>query len=449
MATLDSSIVNIALPTLTKEFGAGLYQIKWVVIIYLLGITCVLLPFGRLSDLYGRKRMMLIGFSVFVSGSLLCGLAPSLGWLVVFRLVQGLGAAMLMANGPAIITASFVSGERGKALGILAMVVSAGLISGPSVGGLLITTLGWRSIFFLNIPIGMVAWFLAREFLPKDALPKKASAFDWPGSLLQMLFLLSFIVLMEPPAISISGSEPLPISRWVLIVLCAILGLLFVRFEQQSKSPLLDFSLFRIRTFSLANLAGFLTFVSFSAVSVLIPFFCEEVLGLTPDRAGLLMTSIPLTILIVAPISGRLSDKVGTHGLSALGALVGAITLFWMAGATGFGLAPDVSRVAMVLALCGIGLSTGLFQSPNNSALMNDVPPAKLGIASAILATVRNLGLVTGTGLSVAIFSWRHAQTGDYTEAVHLSLYVAGSLSLGAMAASLQRGRTGRLGKKP
>jgi EmrB/QacA subfamily drug resistance transporter len=390
-----------------------------------------------------------MGFVVFVLGSILCSLAPSLGWIILFRLIQGLGAAMLMANGPAIITATFGSGERGRALGILAMVVSAGLISGPSVGGLLVTTLGWRSIFIINIPVGLFALALARKYLPKDPPPKKNAFFDWPGAFLQMLFLLSFIVLVEPPAISISGSEALPISRWLLGGLCLVLGFLFLRFEQQSRSPLVDFSLFRLRSFALANLAGFLTFVSFSAVSVLTPFFLEEVLGLTPDRAGLLMTSIPLTILIVAPLSGRLSDKVGTQGLSALGALIGAATLFWMAGITGFGLVADVSRVSVVIALCAIGLSTGLFQSPNNSAIMNEVPTNKLGIASAILATVRNLGLVTGTALSVALFSWRLGQTGEYSGSIHLALYVAGSLSLGAMAASIFRGNTEKLSKRP
>ncbi len=444
MATLDSSIVNIALPTLTKELHADLYQVKWVVIVYLLAITCVLLPFGRLSDIYGRKRVMLSGFLVFIISSILCGGAPTLVSLVMARLLQGIGAAMLMANGPAIITATFPTGERGKALGILAMVVSSGLISGPSVGGALISSFDWRAIFFINIPIGMLGVFLAKKYLGKDPAPKSRATFDWTGAVLQLLFILTFTVIMEPPAISIAGSDPLPLSRWLLATVCLLFGYLFYRFEQQAKSPLVDFSLFRIRSFWMANLGAFFTFVSFSAVFVLTPFFMEEVLRFTPDRAGLLMTAVPLTILVVAPVSGRLSDRLGTSGLCSFGALIAALTLFWMAGATGFGYEPNISLVAMTTSLSLIGLSSGLFQSPNNSAIMEDVPFAKLSVASALLATFRNLGLVTGTGLSASLFAWRFEQTGDYTSSIHLAFLVAGAVSLASMVISLGRGRKTR-----
>ena len=439
MATLDSSIVNIALPTLTKELGTDLSRIKWVVIAYLLVITCLLLPFGRLSDQHGRKPVFLFGFVVFTIGSALCGLSPTLSWLSVFRMVQGAGAAMLMANGPAIITAAFPASERGAALGTLAMVVSAGLVSGPSIGGLLITHLGWQSIFLVNIPVGFLGIYLVHTCVAADAAPRLKLPFDWGGAFLQTILLVSFIMMFDPPQIAISGSLPVPIPRAVMGLIVLLSGALFASVESQVKAPLFDFSLLKNRTFWTANLASFLTFVSYSFVSVLMPFFLEEVMHYTPDKAGLFMTAIPLTIFVVAPISGRLSDRVASHYLSFAGALIGALVLFVMAGLFGSGLSASVSRVGIILGLSSMGLATGLFQSPNNNAIMGAVPHNKLGIASALLATIRNLGLVSGTGLATSLFSWRQRVTGDFVSALHFTHIVAGFVGLMAMMAALGR----------
>lgn len=441
MATLDSSIVNIALPTLTKVLETDLYRIKWVVIAYLLVITCLLLPFGKLSDLYGRKKIFQTGFLIFTIGSLLCGLAFNLTWLLVSRAFQGIGAAMLMANGPAVITAAFPGGERGRALGTLAMVVSAGLISGPSIGGLLITTLGWKSIFLVNIPIGILGISLVQRFVPKDHGAKMIVPFDWEGTFLQMLLLLSFMILVDPPTISVSGSEPVRISRLMVGALILLFSFMFFKVESEAKAPLFDLSLLKNRVFWTANLASFLTFVSYSFLSVLMPFFLEEVLWFTPDKAGLFMTAIPLAIFIIAPISGHLSDRFGSQELSFLGAFIGAVCLFRMAGAFGVGLFEKSSTLEIVTTLFLMGLATGLFQSPNNNAIMGSVPPNKLGVASALLATVRNLGMVAGTGLATGLFAWRHEATGDFVRSLHFTYYIAGFFALGAMFASLGKGR--------
>jgi len=408
MATLDSSIVNIALPTLTKALESDLYRIKWVVIIYLLVITCLLLPLGRLSDTYGRKRVFQGGYIVFTIGSAFCGMASSLIGILSARGLQGVGAAMLMANGPAIITGAFPAGQRGKALGTLAMVVSAGLISGPSIGGLLITTLGWKSIFWVNVPVGFLGTMLVQKFVQVDPSESAKAPFDWAGAILQLALILFFIVAVDPPSISISGSVPFPIPRWLIALMIPLLGFLFIRVELDAQAPLFDISLLSIRTFWTANLASFLTFVAYSSLTVLMPFFLEEVLHFAPDKAGLFMTAIPLTIFVVAPVSGRLSDTLGSKGLSSFGALIGACGLFVMAGAFGLGVHSQISHPSIILGLCSIGLSTGLFQSPNNNAIMGVVPANKLGVASALLATVRNLGLVTGTGLATGLFAWRY-----------------------------------------
>lgn len=436
MATLDSSIVNIALPTLTKELGSELYQIKWVVVVYLLMITCLLLPIGRLSDQNGRKPIFQIGFCIFLLGSALCGFAPHLLGLVLFRVVQAVGAAMLMANGPAIITSTFSARDRGAALGTLAMVVSLGLVTGPSIGGFLITHLGWRSIFWVNIPIGLIGVGLVQHFVKKDQILKTKHSFDWAGALLQSVLLISFIILFDPPRISISDSMPMPLSRWmigtVLVVFCA----LFVKVESEVKSPLFDLGLLQNRTFWTANLASFLTFVAFSSVTVLMPFFLEVVLHFPPQKAGFFMTAIPLTIFVVAPVSGRLSDRLGSRELSVAGSLLGSLGLFIMAGAFGLGIHENTEYWGIILALCLIGLAIGLFQSPNNNAIMGCVPVQKLGVASALLATIRNLGLVTGTGLSTTLFTWRMSVTGDFVSSFHSVLYTAGIIGLLAMVVS-------------
>jgi EmrB/QacA subfamily drug resistance transporter len=443
MATLDSSIVNIALPTLTKDLAADLYQIKWVVIIYLLVITCLLLPFGRLSDQIGRKKMFQLGYLIFVIGSGLCGFSSSLLMLVLCRALQGVGASMLMVNGPAIITATFPVTERGAALGTLAMVVSAGLISGPSIGGYLITELGWRSIFWVNIPIGLAGIFLVYRFVRKDLMRCERAPFDWGGAILQMILMISLIVLFDPPRIAISGSEPLEIPRWIIAVVTLLFGMIFIKVESVVKAPVFDLSLLKNRTFWSANLASFLMFVSFSAVSVLMPFFLEEALGLLPHQAGLFMTAIPLMIFVVAPLSGRLSDKFGSQELSFAGAMVGAVALLAMAGLFGPGIHAHTDPRLVILALCSIGLATGLFQSPNNNAIMSAVPPAKLGVASAFLATVRNLGFVVGTGMATGMFTWRLRATNDYIASLHLTYLIAAIVGFGAMLACLgkERGR--------
>jgi MFS family permease len=252
---------------------------------------------------------------------------------------------------------------------------------------------------------------------------------------------------MEPPTLFFGnatlgareGTPAVPVSRWLMGALVIGLGYVFVKIEEQARNPILDFSLLKIRTFWAANLASFLTFIAYSSMNVLMPFFLEEVLKFSPEKAGLFMTAVPLTVFVVAPISGRISDRIGSQGITLLGALVGATGLFVMGGAFGLGIHERVSHPSILVGLCSIGLATGLFQSPNNSAIMGAVPLEKLGVASALLATIRNLGLVTGTSVSTGLFEWRRALTGDFVSALHFAFFFGGVVALGAMLASLGR----------
>lgn len=444
MATLDSSIVNIALPTLSKDLNADLGGIKWVVILYLLMITAVLLPMGRLSDHFGRKRFYLMGFSVFTLGSGICALAPSLAGLVVARVVQGLGAAMLMANGPAVITASFPAHERGKGIGVLAMIVSAGLVSGPAIGGFFIHHFGWRSIFLVNIPIGILGIFLGNRFLPSDSPLDRSErwSFDWKGSVLQCILLSSVIFLVDIPRDDqghqiLNGAERVGGAVFLLFLLA-----LFLREERKTNAPVLDLTLFRNRTFLLSSVSSFLTFVAYSCVAVLTPFFLETTLLLPTSRSGMLMSAIPVMIFFIAPVSGRLSDRWGSRGLSAFGAGLAAIGLFGLGGLFGTGgISMGMNSNIVGIWLVILGLALGIFQSPNNSALMGSVPHQKLGVASAIAATTRNLGMVLGTGLSTELFAHFQRRTLDFTDALRTTYSVAGCIAVGSVLVSLGKKR--------
>ena len=443
MATLDSSVVNVALPTLTKDLVTEITLSKWVVVIYLFIISCLLLPCGKLSDNYGRRKIFTIGLLVFTVGSGICGLSTTLGWLIFSRVIQGIGASMLMANGPAILTSSFPQTELGKALGTMAMVVSLGLVSGPSLGGYLIAKAGWKSIFLLNIPFGVLGILLAIHFIAEDRPRTQARGkpFDWAGAFLQFIMIVMLTVLFDPPSISVSGSNPFTFSRILAGILFLIFTAVFVRIESSVEDPLLDLTLLKNRDFWAGNVAGLFNFIAYSTVAVLMPFFLEEVKSFTTNRTGLYMTAIPLTIFVVAPISGRLSDRLGTRGLSMLGAAIAATTLFAMSGAVGGGLTKTISDSYLIILLGFIGVAMGLFQSPNNNAIMSSVPMNKLGIASAMLATVRNIGMVTGTGLSTSMFSMRLEATQDFISSMHWSCFLGGIMSCGAVLASFGRKR--------
>ncbi len=399
MATLDASIVNISLPTIMGYFNASLALSEWVILSYLLTITGLLLPFGRLADMAGRKKVFLLGFIIFSSGSALCALSMSMHQLVLFRAFQAVGAAMIMANTFAIVTAVFPPQERGRALGINGTIVAAGFTVGPTLGGFLVGHLSWRAIFYINVPVGIVAILMAvyilQEHLVSPTLGQK-KGFDFFGATLTVIGLSGLVLGLTTGQ---EGGWGGPQVIMELIIAAVVLPLVPI-WEARVRHPLIDLQLFKIRLFSFGNIAGFLSFLSLSANVFLMPFFLQLALGYSPLHAGLLMTPTALAIVVVAPLSGWLSDRLGARLLSTWGMAINTATLFWLSTLT---LKATYHDVLIRLIILGVG--QGLFQSPNNSSVMGSAPRDRLGIASGFLAMMRTIGQVVGTALAGVILA--------------------------------------------
>jgi len=397
MATLDGSIVNIAVPTIMQELGVSVAAVQWVVMIYLLTITSLLLSFGRLSDIHGRRRVYGLGLVTFSFGSLCCGLAVNIFWLIGARLFQGLGAAMIMACTPALIVDTFPQAERGRALGFIGSVVASGLTTGPVVGGLLLHFFSWRAIFLINIPIGLFTAGLVHTILKgSQADISRRETFDWPGAIMLALCLGPFLLAVT------HGYDWGYFSRPTLLLMATSLvsGAVLVYAEQRAVHPILDSKLFRIRLFALPILAAIIIFASLFSLVFLMPFYLINPGGFAIDRAGYLMATIFVFLFIVSPLSGALSDRIGSRLLCTCGTGIVAAALYLLAL-----LPPGASVVEIVwrLSLAGIGMA--VFIPPNSATAMNSVPRHRRGVASATVAAARNLGMVLGVAVSGAVFN--------------------------------------------
>lgn len=446
MAPLMGSIVNIALPDITSYFKVGLPTAEWVVMAFLLVISSLLLTYGRLGDMLGHKPVYVTGFAVFTVGSALCGFATSIEMLIAFRILQGIGAGMVMAIGPAIITAAFPPRERGKALGIMGMVVAAALAAGPALGGLLVGYFGWRAVFLLTVPIGLFGTLWAAYILAWKREPSRQT-FDFLGA---GLFSAGLTLLL----LVLSKGQEWGWDSFRSLVFLAAAGAalaLFIRAELKVLQPMLDLSLFRNRLFSAANASALLNFMAQFSVFFLFPFYLLDVRHLPAQQAGLLMMVGPLVVVFLAPVSGTLSDRIGSRLLSSTGMALITVSLFLLSR---IGLTTPLPTVALSLGVLGLGV--GLFQSPNNSAIMGSVPRHRLGIASGMLATMRNVGMVMGIAVAGAVFAARHAahlaaleksglagetlSARSFTYAMHDAFLVGAFLALLGVVTSLVRG---------
>jgi EmrB/QacA subfamily drug resistance transporter len=427
MSTLDGSIVNVALPSIRHDLRATIAGASLVVSAYLLTVTATLLAVGRLGDLLGLRRVFVAGMLVFTVGSCFCGVARALAVLVAARVLQALGAAAMMAISPAAVTAAFPREKRGRALGGISSVVAAGLTAGPPIGGAIVSTFSWPGIFFVNLPVGIAGAIWAWRALPADTA-RTGARFDVPGALWLAVALAAFIgaIDLAPTQAAFAGG---------LAAVSGAAWLLLWRRERRAPSPLIDAALFRDRAFSLAIVAALLSYAALFSQTLLTPFYLAQVKRLGPGALGAMLTCVPLALSVTAPIAGALADRFGARGPCIAGALVLGAGLFSLSVA---GIDSSLPSIAARLAVEGVGL--GLFQAPNNTAIMSALPRERLGSGGGMLAMARTLGMVIGVALSGALFaigSGRSVGPGTVTGAA-AARFLAGwrlALSVGAALA--------------
>ncbi len=399
LATIDSSIVNVALPTLVQDFGTSFNVIQWVSLAYLLALGSLTMGVGRLGDVVGKKRIYATGFAAFTAASVLAGLAPGVGFLIAFRVVQALGAVMILSLGVAILTEAFPPSERGKALGWVGTAVSIGIITGPVAGGLLIAAFGWRAIFFVNLPIGIIGTWMAVRHIPATA-PDGSSRFDFAGAGLLTAALASLSLALTFGQ-ELGFASP-PILAGFVVAATGITA--FVVVEGRVDSPMVELDLLRNPLLAASIVTGFLTFVALAGLFLLLPFYLEGVLGFDVRTVGLLMGVAPLTLGLTAPAAGAWSDRIGVRPLTlaGLGLMAGTFLTFQLL---------DEASAWWHYALLAVpfGAGIGLFQSPNNSAIMGSVPRSYTGTAGGMLTLTRLLGQITGVAVLGSVWAARVA----------------------------------------
>lgn len=395
LSSLGTSIANVALPTLAEAFGASFQAVQWVVLAYLLAVTTLIVSVGRLGDLTGRKRLLLTGIALFAMASALAGLAPGLGLLIAARALQGLGAAVMMALTLAFVGETVPRERTGSAIGLLGTMSAIGTALGPSLGGLLIAGPGWRAIFFLNLPLGALAFLLAWRQLPADGGGRKTSAaFDHPGTLVLALTLAAYALAMT------QGRGDFARLNLALLLLAGVGAWLFLLVERRAASPLVRLALFRDRSLAGSFAMSVLVSTVMMATLVVGPFYLARTLGLEPARVGLVLSTGPLVAALTAAPAGRLADRLGTR-IVTLGGLGGM-----MLGALALSLPPVMAGIpGYVCPLVVLTASYSLFQTANNTAVMAGSGADERGAISGLLNLSRNLGLVTGASAMGAVFA--------------------------------------------
>jgi EmrB/QacA subfamily drug resistance transporter len=448
MASLDGSILTVSLPTIARELHTGVGLMLWIMMGYTVVITALLLPLGRLADMRGRVRYYLAGFILFTAGSLFSGLSFTGVMLLFGRMFQGVGAALMWSNSTAILTDAFPAEDRGMALGINQMAVLTGSIGGLILGGVITSLLGWRWIFFVNVPIGtfgaLWTYYSLREV---GTFAKNEDVDPWGVA----LFVAGLVAVLLALTRIVAGDHG-PVVP-LLFALGAAILVAFILVERRQPSPMMDFALLSIRAFTIGNASQFLNALARGALMFMLTFAFQGLLGASPLRAGVMIMPLSLTILVTGPLSGTLSDRLGSRGLTSLGLFVSAIALYLLAVIP---LTGPYLPVAAALVVAGLG--NGMFNSPNTSAVMGRVPPQRRGVAASMRSLVFNAGQLFSIALAFTIVSTSMgasklaaflagtsigvsaAQGALFENGLRHALYLSTVLSLLAVVLSLLRG---------
>jgi len=434
LAPFMGASVNIALPSIGREFKADAVMLGWVATAYILAAAVFLVPFGKLADIHGRKKIFLIGIFVYTAASLLCALADSAWTLVGFRVLQGAGAALIFGTSVAILTSVFPPGARGKALGINVASTYLGLSLGPVLGGLLTQQFGWRSIFILNLPLGLVIIAFVLAMLKGEWAEAKGERFDLFGA---AFYGLTFIGIML-------GFSRLPQKTgFLLLGIGVVLAAGFVFREMKTANPLIKIELFREnRVFAFSNLAALVNYSATFAVGFFLSLYLQYLKGMSPRSAGLVLIAQPIMMTIFSPFAGRLSDKIEPRVVASLGMAISSFGLLLLAF-----LRADSVLAFVIASLVVLGFGFALFSSPNTNAVMSSVEKKFYGVASATLGTMRLVGQMFSMGMAMMILSVlvgrvqiTAANQARFLQAAHTGFFIFAALCFAGVFASLARG---------
>ncbi len=428
------SAVHIALPAIEADFKIGAVMLSWVANAYLLAAAIALVPAGRAADIYGRRRIFILGNLTFTAASLLCAAAPDLHWLIAARVIQGVGSAMLFATGIAIVTAVYPAHRRGTVLGVNVAAVYVGLSCGPSVGGLLTDWIGWHSVFWSVAPLGALAVYLTLRRLHGEWAEARGEPFDWPGSLVYGASLAALMLgLSRPPGI-----------LGMALIGAGLLALVFfAAWELHSPSPVFEVRLFaHSRIFAFSCLAALIHYAATFAVTFLLSIHLQQVKGLSADEAGLVLMCQPVMMALFSPLTGRLSDRIEPRYLSSSGmalTAMGLLMLTWLGTGGGLGF--------IVACLILMGLGFALFSSPNMNAIMGSVARKHYGIAAGAVGTMRLLGQMFSMGIATLIIASRMGRLSTaaapalFVESARIAFTIFSGLCVVGIFLSLSRGR--------
>jgi EmrB/QacA subfamily drug resistance transporter len=398
LSSLNTSITNTVLPVIQRAIHLTMSQSEWIVLIYLLVLTLFLLPMGRLSDLLGHRFIFLSGFALFTLASLLCGLSGNYLFLLLGRALLAIAGSMILSVGPALISISFPPEQRGRVLGLQAIMTYIGLSLGPVLGGWMTEWWGWPVIFFLTIPFGLVGFVLGLWSIPR-IVPKQGKQFDLKGFLLFIIGMTACTLLLNLNVIKVHRT--LIITLLLVFLIISAWG--FVYFEQKEEEPMLDLSLFRLRNIGFGTMGAAINYLCFFLTLFLMPFYFDNILHFSASTVGSYMTIAPLVMTVSAPIAGAVSDRTGPRLLTTLGMLFSIISLILLGLMVKLS-SPVAAHIILVLGFIFAGLGTGTFAAPNNSAILGAAPRAKQGVASGILATFRYIGMMAGITIGGSLF---------------------------------------------